>query len=232
MRTRSNGIPSIILLFLVLLIATSPAGAQQRQGAEAERIMAGLRERWKSMEGLSARFTHTFEWMLAGETQVTKGQLWLSGRDRFRIETDARVLVSDGALLWDYSPEQKQVLLNKMDPSRGLTTQQQLFAAYTEDATVEWVSEEGRRQDRRVVLRLTRPAGSDPAVVEVTVDPERMLVVRADYADSAGNRHHYALSDISPGPQTPERFVFKVPEGVRVVDMRPGPVSRVSDTSR
>lgn len=212
----------LILTGATILACPVPVAAQQSTARETAQIMKGLRDRWNSLPGMSSSFTHTFEWVLAGETQVTKGRLWLGPDDEFRVETEDRILVSDGKLLWDYSPKQNQVLLNVVDPSRGVVTQQQLFSAYTEDVSVEWVSEKTQGEVRRVVLRLDRAPDADPNQVTVTVDTSRMLVEEAVYTDSAGNHHRYTLSDAVIGEQPAERFHFEVPAGVTVVDLRPG----------
>ncbi|MFO7768284.1 MAG: outer membrane lipoprotein carrier protein LolA [bacterium] len=213
-----------ILTVLVLVLLTGPLAvetpAQEPESREIGRLMNGLRTRWNEMEGLYARFIHTFEWVLAGETRQTRGELWLSGRDRFRIETGERTLVSDGEVLHDYDPDQEQVLLNDVDPRRGILTQQQFFAAYTEDVDVSWVGEEGRGEEQRVVLDLDRGAERDPSRVRVWVDPSRLLVTRAEFDDGAGNHHIYSMTELRTGPQPAERFTFEVPEGVTVVDMR------------
>jgi len=185
-------------------------------------IMSRLRSSWQDLPGLSARFTHTFEWILAGETQVTRGHIYLVGRRRFRIEFDGRTMVSDGTTLWDYDPQQNQVVLYGVDSSRDITTQEQIFAAYTENVSVEWVREEQEGTRRLVVIRLLRGEDADPRTVDVWVDTGRMLAVRAAYTDGAGNNHLYVLEDVEVGELPAERFRFVIPEGVVVVDLRPG----------
>lgn len=113
-------IPAAIALAAVAgMTFSAPAAAQQERERELLNVMAGLRGTWQELEGLEARFDHTFEWVLAGETQVTRGRLWLAGRNRFRLEFEDRVMVSDGTTIWDHDKKQKQVLLMNADPSRG-----------------------------------------------------------------------------------------------------------------
>jgi outer membrane lipoprotein-sorting protein len=226
--SRTSVLPLLGVL-LVLLTGASVAGAQveARTGDpdEIRRVMNGLRSRWSTMEGMACRFVHTFEWVLAGTTQSTQGRLWLGGRDRFRIETTERVMVSDGRLLWDHDLRQNQVIINQVDPERGVVTQQHLFVAYTEEVEVEWRGEERDERGRlqTMTLRLTRGPQADPPVVQVKVDIERMLVTLVEYADPAGNRNRYDLEEISLGRVAPERFQFTIPPGARAVDLRPPP---------
>jgi len=211
-----------LLLGGFLYSAPAVTSAQETHTLELMDIMSGLRSTWQNMEGLSARFTHTFVWVLAGETQVTRGRLWLAGQNRFRLEFEDRVMVSDGTTIWDHDRKQKQVLLMNADPSRGIANQQQLFLAYTENVDATWVREEGKDEDRRVVIRINRGPDADPRVVEIRVDPLRMLALRADYTDGAGNIHTYEMEEVEQGAQPEEKFTFTIPEGVTVVDMRHG----------
>jgi outer membrane lipoprotein-sorting protein len=204
----------------MLSAAPTTLFAQQSHTRELLDLMADLRTTWQEMEGLTARFDHTFEWVLAGETQVTRGRLWLAGRNRFRLEFEDRVMVSDGTTIWDHDRKQNQVLLMDADPSKGITSQQQLFMAYTENVNATWVREEGSGDRRRVVIRIDRGPNEDPQAVDIWVDPLRKLAVQAAYTDGAGNNHRYEMDEIEIGPQPDERFTFTIPEGVTVVDMR------------
>jgi len=212
----------LLLTLTALLAGPQSIEAQQNRQRELAVIMSGLRANWQNMPGLSARFTHKFEWVLAGETQVTSGSIYLAGRNRFRIEFDGRKMVSDGTTIWDYDPKQNQVLLFNVDASRNITTQEQLFAAYTENINAEWVREFIDGSTRIVIIRLMRGEDADPGTVDVWVDTGRMLAVRAEYTDGAGNDHSYFLDDIEVGEQPADRFEFTIPEGVVIVDLRPG----------
>jgi len=222
MTMKINKTRYLLVLLAVMLHWPLTGEAQQSRQQQLAMIMSQLRENWQGLEGLSAKFTHTFEWVLAGETQVTEGDIYLAGRNRFRIEFDGRVMVSDGTTLWDYDPGQNQVLLYNVDASMNITTQEQLFAAYTENVDAEWVREELRGETQIVVIRLLRGEEADPQRVEVWIDTDRMLATRAEYIDGAGNDHTYLLEEMVTGEQPSEKFRFDIPEGVIVVDLRPG----------
>ena len=218
----SGRLAPALVLGGILLVLPEGARAQETQTRELLDVMSGLRSTWQEMEGLHASFTHTFVWVLADETQVTEGRIWLEGRNRFRLEFDGRTVVSDGKDVWDYDRKQKQVLIYRSDPTREIANQEQLFLAYTENVDARWVREEGAEENRRIVVRLLRGENEDPPSVDVWVDPLRMIAVRADYVDGAGNNHSYLLEDIELARQPEEKFKFTIPEGVVVVDMRPG----------
>jgi len=218
-------VPLAVLLSALLMARTSVA-AQEEHAEELQAILDGVADRWEQLPGMSARLVHTFEWVLAGETQITEGMLHLAGGDRFRIETESVTVVSDGKTLWQYTPAQNQVIIDRIDPRRPNASPEQLFVAFTRDAEAEWVREEPRgRRERTVVIRLHRAETAEPAVVEAWVDDPEMLVTRLSWSDGAGNRYEYRLYDIEIVEQPPERFVFTVPEGATVLDLRP-PVGR------
>jgi chaperone LolA len=212
-----------ILTLIVLIVGFSEAAwAQQEQDERVVGVLSALEERWDKLPGLSAQFTHTWEWVLAGETQVTTGTMRLAARNRFRIETPDLILVSDGTTIWQHTPSQNQVVIDNFNPMRPNATPEQLFLAFTEDSRAEWLREEGRGSSQQAVIRLHRSETADPATVDAWVELERMLVVRLEYADGAGNRHRYELDDIQLIEQAEEHFRFTIPEGAIVVDLRPG----------
>ena len=206
-----------------LLLVAGPAGASGQAGSaeDTARLLGQLRERWRAIPGLEAKITHTFEWVLAGETQTTRGTLQLAGRDSVRIETAEVTIVSDGRSIWQYTPAQKQVVIDRVDPERGVVTPGQLFSAYTEEVTAHWVREERLGRLRMAVLHLERTSEADPRALEVWVDTRDLLVMRLEYRDGAGNHHRYVLDEVVVAPQDPARFTFRVPEGVTVMDLRP-----------
>jgi len=221
-KTRSTRLTRLTLAVMLGLLSFTPQPSRaQEPPDQLAGLMTRLQANWESLEGLSARFTHTFEWVLAGETQVTRGRLWISGRTRFRLEFEDRIMVSDGETIWDWDQAQNQVLIFNADPERGISNQEQLFLAYTEGVEVEGLSEENRGGTLYVTVRIQREAWEDPSSVDIVIDTERLLAVQAEYADGAGNTHTYELHDIDTEAQSPEHFIFAIPEGVTVVDMRP-----------
>lgn len=217
---KGRGPGRLALLLLLVVLAAGPVYGQEQNPKALARILAGMEERWETLPGLSARMTHTWEWVLAGETQMTKGSVYLAGGNRFRIETDDLTLVSDGTTIWQYSPGQKQVIIDRVDPRRPNASPEQLFVAFTRNAEAEWVREERQGKARLAVIRLNRDETADPRMVEAWIDEERFLVVKLSYTDGAGNRHRYELDRIEVEAQPEERFRFTIPEGVVVVDMR------------
>jgi chaperone LolA len=221
MKNRIAGLlaPFQVLLLLSILMP-EVVTAQDRNERELARIMEGMDQRWESLPGLTARLTHTWEWVLAGETQITEGSIFLADGNRFRIETENLTLVSDGKSIWQYSPSQKQVIIDRIDPLKPNASPEQLFVAFTKNARPEWIREEREGRSRFSVIQLHREETADPRTVEAWVDTERFLVVRLSYTDGAGNHHRYELDDIEVAEQSDDRFKFDIPEGVVVVDMR------------
>ena len=221
MRRRRAGLPvPLHVLVLLSLLIPAAVSAQDRNERELARIMEGIDQRWESLPGMTAQLTHTWEWVLAGETQITTGSIFLADNNRFRIETEDLMLVSDGRSVWQYSPSQKQVIIDRIDPLKPNASPEQLFSAFTRNARPEWVREEREGRSRFAVIRLHREEAADPRTVEAWVDSERFLVVKLLYTDGAGNRHRYELDDIEVAEQSDERFKFDIPEGVVVVDLR------------
>jgi outer membrane lipoprotein-sorting protein len=202
-------VPFWVLLLLPMVIPDA-VRAQGRNERELVRILEGMDQRWESLPGLTAQLTHTWEWVLAGETQITEGSIYLASGNRFRIETENLTLVSDGKSIWQYSPSQKQVIIDRIDPLKPNASPER----------PEWVREEREGRARFAVIQLHREETADPRTVEAWVDSERFLVVRLSYTDGAGNRHRYELDGIEIAQQPDDRFEFDIPEGVVVVDMR------------
>jgi len=144
-----------------------------------------------------------------------KGSLLAADSGRFRLENAAGTLVCDGRTLWQYVPANKQVIVKD---ASGAGEAGGLLLRFLQARMLR--AEPGRIGSLRILL--------DPGSVDqdldsliLNVNAETLSILSMETQDPAGNRIIYTVKslryDVHPNPND---FVFRVPAGVEVIDMR------------
>lgn len=208
------------LLVAALLHATGFAWPPQEN---ADKIIARVRTTYEKLEALSADFQKDYTWALAGETQTMTGKLYLKKGDRYRIETEAQTIVTDGKTVWTYSADKQQVFIDNMTKSQENPLPRDLLIKYTNDFKAEYVRSEKFDQSDCHVVRL-RPRQEDDSFaksVTVWVDKKNWIAVKIEQVDLNENMTVYKLQNFAINPALADQlFAFKIPDNVEVVDWR------------
>ncbi|WP_263840413.1 LolA family protein [Salinibacter sp.] len=207
----------LLLLGVLLCAVPLPVGAQD--GGPTLQV---LQSRYSALQGLRAAFTQVTASGFADDSTRIDGTVLLAG-NRYRVETPAQTVVTDGATTWIYSPADSQVVVNTADAEASTLTPQAFLttAADKYDRTARrTVTRAGTAHE---MLSLTA-ADSSARFKEATLwvrRPDR-IVTRLRAVDRNGSILDLRLRDIRIDPQvsgTP--FSFSPPESVEVVDLRP-----------
>ncbi len=144
-----------------------------------------------------------------------KGSLVSADSGRFRLEHAQGVVVCDGKTLWQYVPENKQVLLRDASDAGSAGG---VLLRFLQAKPLRAV-----RQGAGLLRVVLDPAsvGENLDSLILTIDDVKSVVREVDSQDPAGNRVLYAVKSLryDENPR-PGLFVFKAPKGVEIVDMR------------
>ncbi|MCD6025385.1 MAG: outer rane lipoprotein carrier protein LolA [Fibrobacteria bacterium] len=189
--------------------------ADSKELREAQAVLAGLAKKHRAAPVFSLVFESRAEGADGNLMPAAKGSLTAADSGRFRLQHAQGTVVSDGRTVWQYFPSTKQVVIKD--------------AADAGEAGGVLL----RFLQARALRAAPRPGGLlrvvlDPASVGesldslvVTLSPAESSVRRVLTQDPAGNRVEYTLKslryDARPGRNA---FVFKLPAGVEVIDMR------------
>ena len=144
-----------------------------------------------------------------------KGTLLAADSGRFRLEQKRGAMVSNGRVLWQYAPENNQVIVRNapaVPPSGAVGA-----------ALPNWLSAQPLRTVRtpeglRVALD---PAKAELDSLWVVLDAKNFSLRGVETVDAAGNRVEYRVLVLQFKTSTRSKdFTFDIPKGAEVVDMR------------
>jgi chaperone LolA len=201
-----------------LLLAPAPA----RPGGDAAELVSKLRKKYDRIGTLSLSFTQTTVFAVSKARQESGGALSLAKGNRYRITSDDRVIVSDGATVWSWSRANAQVIVDRFrDDPNSLTPERLLVRIPAEYAAVSLGTEKAGGA-AATVLKLTPSApGQSVRWMKLWVDEDELTIVKIQLLDLAENEITYDLRDISVDGALPDStFRFTAPPGAEILDLR------------
>jgi outer membrane lipoprotein-sorting protein len=200
----------------ILILAVNLNGA-----AEEQKIMDRVEKTVRNANTLSISFQEKFIWKMTGEENTLSGTLLMAGDDRFRIETEDQMIVSDGKTLWTYSKPANRVLIDKLAETEEALLPRQLLLQYTRGYSATRLPDENILGVSCIVLLFTDTEGTAYySKWKIWIDPDTFLPRQLMQEDLGGNQNIYLLETIEPGVKIdPARFRFEIPDGAEVIEM-------------
>ena len=187
----------------------------------ADEAMAKSKEWFKSGLAWSLEFQLQVFYSESPDIASQKGSLLVADGDRFRLSVAGIQFFSDGESLWQYSEEQKQVLIKAVeDLSQALHPSELLFK-YLNCKALSLKEAEYNKQKLWVLnLDASKYAGQFTQM-EVWLSKKDFSPVRLFTVDPSGNSSWYNIMNLKVMKKiSPDEFRFKSRAGVDEIDMR------------
>jgi outer membrane lipoprotein carrier protein len=221
-----------------LLVIGLLAGYGLAQGGESgslplAELVARVQARFDQTPRLHARFQQETRLQGFEQAQRGEGQVWILRPGMMRwdyTKPERQTIIANGETLWIYSPEDRQVIRDRVTESLRARTPALFLAGgarLTDLFAVTGPSVQPSGEDRLLRLEL-RPQEERFQVsqVQLGIDPHTYLVRQVTLIDPLGNVTTMSFADIdTEGAVDPSLFQFEVPAGVDVVapPLMPGP---------
>jgi outer membrane lipoprotein carrier protein len=232
-----------LLAGLAALGSPGAASAGERAGADAARacteaVARRVQAHYDGIQDLSARFEQTTQSVTLGDsapppTLSARGSVVFAKPGRMRWsyeEPEPSLVVTDGATLWIYDPRAREVQKMKVEGAflsgaaiQFLLGQGDLLAEF-EIESPDCLEARSRRPPSGVRLELRPRAPASYERLVIVADPSTGEVRETTVHDLFGNVTRVRIEGVRTNQApAPELFRFEVPEGVRLLEMPPGP---------
>jgi outer membrane lipoprotein-sorting protein len=225
---------TVLGLMLVVILVLAGCG----QKLTAEEIVAKMQETMESTEDAHAVVAVSVD--VQGIQVSAKAEVWEKSPNKLRAEVleaseadlVGTLMVSDGQQGWYYEPTRNRVMVGPVSeletplPQEMLSELQHVIQEILDVSDVELVGEEVVTGHEAYKLTMSPKEGSDVALypgegtATLWVDKEQWIVLKAAYEASAFGQGTLEIQsfELNPG-LADDRFVFEVPEGVKVIDV-------------
>jgi outer membrane lipoprotein carrier protein len=200
----------------VLVLAAAVCAA----AAQAPSLVDELRAKYGKQVTLQTSFDLEIMWKVREKTEKKSGTLQIAPDDKFRLELDNTVWVSDGLTYWQYSKATSQVVIKKLVDVDLSMHPSQIITTYLFDYSYAIKDE----NDKQAVLEWTAPQDDAKAyakAITMWVDKKKMILKKLHVVDTNGNESTYDFKKTKVGGDIPaETFRLAIPEGASVLDTR------------
>ena len=213
------------LLAFQNLNAQSPAPAEKSDPV-AKKVLDKIRKKYEGYKTIEAGFTLSIE-VPTQAKQVQKGSISQEG-DKFRLEMDQQVIVSDGKTTWVYLKSNNEVQINNADPAgtdNGFLTPKDLLKRYQKGDYLYAVTDKTTEGGKLLTQIEFKPKdkGSEYSKLRISIDEKsnEMKSIKAFAKD--GSRYSFVITKLATNkPLGAGEFTFDVKKypGVKVEDLR------------
>lgn len=190
-------------------------------GADNAKLISAFETKYSTINDVAVTFT-----MQTGEGKYSSlpltGKVTMAKGNKFRVELDGQTVVSDGATLWTYTDQNKQMLVDTYENDPTVITPDKVLAITPSQYNIEVVGAEKVGELQTSVLNLTaKDKNASMKELKIWVDDTESLMRKIQVKDGGGNVLTYTINSIkvntSPSDNT---FKFSKPSGAQTVDLR------------
>ncbi|MCD4664383.1 MAG: outer membrane lipoprotein-sorting protein, partial [Bacteroidales bacterium] len=150
------------------------------------------------------------------------GVIWLEGKEKFKIQTEDQLIITNGKAIWTYSKANNQVIVDKVKNAEDINLPRDILLNFSDQYKAHYIKEEKVDNQDCHVLGFT--AKTDDKFInqmKIWIDSKKTLVIKIEQIDLNENVNTYLLSNIEFDLSLPAKFFsYKIPESVEVIDMR------------
>jgi outer membrane lipoprotein carrier protein len=206
------------LLMLVLILPFSNICVAEN----AQEMLEKVKKKYDSIKDAELKFSQQVKFEFSKREQNVSGTLLIKKENKYRVETEGHLIVTDGSTVWSYSQQNKQVLIDKFKVDERALTPERILAAAPKDYYASVVGTEKVGKTETQILKLV-PKDDDSIVQTMTlwVDESTWLIKKVEIVDVNGKQTVYTVNDIKVNIGIPDsRFTYQIPNGVEAVDLR------------
>ena len=191
--------------------------------SDVNKVIRDVQKKYQNIQMVQVDFRQVNRFKLTDIKSEINGTIYISQNDRFRLETEDQVMVSDGKTFWRFNKMENQVLIDYAKKS-----QQDVFLNNflfkIDEVYFSQIAGEAKINDKKVFeIKLTpkKPDESFFQYVKVWLYDRSWELEKVLYVDFNENEVEYLIEKMEMNPSAAGNvFNFEIPEGVEAVDLR------------
>jgi len=191
----------------------------------APELAAALQRKYDGIRDFAADFTHTYEGGVLRKQITERGRLLVKKPGKMRWDYTAperKQFVSDGAKMYSYLPEDKQVIVSDVPPEDQAGTPTLFLAgkgSLTRDFTPSLADvPAGMAPGSRALKLVPKARQSDYDWLMLVLDPSTLAIRGLVTVDGQGGKSSFSFTNLQENVGLADKdFAFKIPRGVDVI---------------
>ncbi len=204
-----------------LLLAAVLTSAQEKE-ITAKDVAEFVQQRYQAMDDVVAKFTQHVTFNFSKIEQTFAGTLTMKKPNKYRVESEHQTIVTNGTVVWSYSPFNKQVLVDRYKENQNTLSPEKFLLSLPAQYYTTLLGMERIASMETVVLKLV-PKDDQSFIksVKMWVQEKTWLVRKVLVLDVNDTETEYTINDLRINTHVNESlFSFTPPAGTEVVDLR------------
>jgi outer membrane lipoprotein carrier protein len=211
-----------LLNFFTILTCMGAVSFAQDADMTAKQVADHIQRRYEMIDDAVAQFEQHVKFGFSSIEQTFVGTLTMKKPNRYRIESEHQTIVTDGITVWAYSETNHQVIIDKYKENQNSISPEVFMLNLPSNYYGALIGEESFKSLKCIVLKLTpKDDRSFIKSVKIWVDEQNWMVHKIFIVDVNETETTYVVKDIKLNSNIREKvFIFSVPDGADVVDLR------------
>jgi outer membrane lipoprotein-sorting protein len=210
-----------LILGLMAMILTVSVSAQY--DPKALEILDAMSNKYKSIDVFEANIACTLTNDVDKINEEFKGKITVKG-DKFRMVLPEQEVINNGATIWTYLPEAKEVNIDNYDPNSEDVNPSKMHEVYKKGFKYLYLQDKSEGGVLCEEIDLV-PEKKDAQYfkIKMFINKKEKTIQSFTLFDKGGNRYKYTISKFTSNAKVDDTyFVFdpKKYPGVEVIDLR------------
>lgn len=211
---------NLILSFLTFILAFS---ASAQYDPKALQILEDMSKKYKGITAFEANISQTMTNDVEKISEEFKGKITVKG-DKFRLVLPEQEVINNGATIWTYLPDAKEVNVDNYDPTSEDINPSKIYEIYKKNFKYLYLGDKNEAGVMCDEIDLV-PEKKDAQFFKI-----KMFINKKDKSinswtmfDKGGNKYKYTISKFNPNVKVEDAYFAFDPKkypGVEVVDLR------------
>jgi outer membrane lipoprotein carrier protein len=210
-----------LILGLFALLAAISASAQY--DPKALEILDAMSKKYKSIPAFEANITCNLSNDVDKVNDEFKGKITVKG-DKFRMVLPEQEVINNGATIWTYLPDAKEVNIDNYDPNSEDINPSKIHEVYKKGYKYLYLQD---KADGGVLCEeidlVPEKKDAQYFKIKMFINKKEKTVQSFTLFDKGGNRYKYTVSKFTPNAKIEDSFFTFDPKnypGVEVIDLR------------
>ena len=186
-------------------------------------IIEEVQDLYEDIEYFSADFIQKEQFKLTGSENETKGKIYIKNGTEYRLETEDQIVVTDGKVVWSYSPHNNQVIVDNVKEGDASLLPRDMLFRYPKNYFSNLLKEEKIDASKYYVLKMTPKEDVHGYIksLKIWVNTESYLINKIEYDDLNDNTSLFQIEKMDIKSELPDSlFIFNPPPQSELIDMR------------
>ncbi|MCK5032573.1 MAG: outer membrane lipoprotein chaperone LolA [Calditrichia bacterium] len=186
-------------------------------------IIEEVQDLYEDIEYFSADFIQKEQFKLTGSENETKGKIYIKNGTEYRLETEDQIVVTDGKVVWSYSPHNNQVIVDNVKEGDASLLPRDMLFRYPKNYFSNLLKEEKIDASKYYVLKMTPKEDIHGYIksLKIWVNTESYLINKIEYDDLNDNTSLFQIEKMDIKSELPDSlFIFNPPPQSELIDMR------------